>query len=207
MTITNQPILSQNIEGSNQAESTQTPALPAQGAGNENTLTTEQDEAVQEIGRLHDGLQEATRVNAAMAIELGERLAKLKKGVGRRWMAFAKAHLPFDVRTAERYMKVYENRHELGKKFDNVSNLRVSEAYAALTEPAKKSTNAKQQEDDESEPEEEGAPGKATIITSLTRNLQDKLNALSAEKIRAFEADLRTFWEAWLKSHQEKVEV
>ena len=207
MTITNQPIQSQNIEGSNQAKSTQTPALPAQGAGNETTLTTEQTEAVQEIGRIHDDLRAATRLSADKAIELGERLTKLKKGVGRCWMAFAKDHLPFNVRTAERYMKVYENRHKLGEEFDNVSNLRVSEAYAALVVSSKGATATKQQEAAENTPEEEAAPGKATIITTLTRNLQDKLNALSAEKIRAFEVDLSTFWEAWLKSHQEEVKA
>ena len=205
MTITNQPIQSQNIEGSNQAESTQTLALPVQGAGNEKTLTADQADAVQEIGRLHEDLRAATRLTAAKAIELGERLTQLKKGVSRGWMAFAKAHLPFDVRTAERYMKVYENRHRLGAKFDNVLNLRVSEAYAALAEPAKKSTSVKQQEAEESGPEEEAAPGKATIIISLTRSFQENLRGLSADKLRVFEVDLRTFWADWLKRHQEQV--
>jgi hypothetical protein len=96
---------------------------------------------VDEIRRLHtdleNGFQEIVgqiRLTVDSAIRIGELLRVQKDSLNHgEWLPWIKKHLPFDARTAQRYMRAFENRVLL--KNDSVSHL--SEAYHLLEAPLK----------------------------------------------------------------------
>jgi hypothetical protein len=103
--------------------------------------------AVQEICGLHDQITSATRKSVEQAIRVGELLWNLKAEVGfGNWGAFIKEHLPFSERTAQNYLALYKNRRTL--KSENVADLLLSEAYAAISNPKKPGTNDGGNQDD-----------------------------------------------------------
>lgn len=67
-----------------------------------------------EIVRLHDQITSALRTSLAHAIRIGELLtehkARLEHGQFTDW---AKQHLPFTLRTAQNYMRVYRERETI----------------------------------------------------------------------------------------------
>ena len=176
---------------------------PKAGTEKKPTLPPNQAEAVEEITRIHDEVREATRLTTVKAIDLGGRLAKLRTAVGHgAWLLFVQQHLPFCAKTAERYMKVHHNRAQL-EKFDNVSKLKVSEAYELLS--TKKPASGRGSD-------EEGGDGAAeasetsALITGISRSLCDGLDDLLPDKLKQFETDLLQFKKTWLEQHAGEVE-
>jgi Protein of unknown function (DUF3102) len=83
-----------------------------------------------EINRLHFENLEAARSTIQRAMRIGELLSQTKSNHKHgEWLPWLKANVAFDERTAQRYVKVYENRDRL--KYDSVSYL--TDAYRALT--------------------------------------------------------------------------
>ncbi len=61
---------------------------------------------------------------------MGEHLVKLKAAIGHGgWLKYVKANLVFSDRTAQRYMDLAKNKEKVMAKFDNVSDLNLSDAY------------------------------------------------------------------------------
>ena len=90
-----------------------------------------------EICQLHEELGGCLRLSVEKAIRIGELLSAQKEELGHgAFIPWVEASLPFDLRSAQRYMKVFRNRLEL--KSDSVSYL--TEAYARL--------NSKQERED-----------------------------------------------------------
>ena len=86
------------------------------------------------INALHEELVGYARTSLETAIKIGglltEQKAALKHG---QWLPWCEESLAFNERTAQRYMRLFDER----AKFDNVSDLSVSQAYRelALVEP------------------------------------------------------------------------
>src|SRR6516162_2724608 len=88
---------------------------------------------VKEINALHAELCALARTTLSKATRIGELLIQAKASlVHGQWLGWLKENIAFDVRTAQRYMRVYEHRDLL--KNDNVSHL--SAAYSLLSAPA-----------------------------------------------------------------------
>jgi len=87
---------------------------------------------IDQIKTLHEEIVGAVRLTLTKAIELGgileEQKAETPHGA---WSSWIEENLPFDIRTAQRYMKAYANRDQL--KNDSVSLL--TDAYRLLEEP------------------------------------------------------------------------
>jgi hypothetical protein len=89
-----------------------------------------------EINRLHSEILDAAKTTIEKAIRIGKLLLEAKQNAGHgNWLAWIKDNISFDVRTAQRYIRVYEHRDLL--KNDNVSHL--SAAYRLLNSPAEPS--------------------------------------------------------------------
>ena len=85
-----------------------------------------------EIIRLHGEIVDSARMTVEKAIRAGKLLAEQKAALPHGSFAdWTKDNLPFTMRTAQRYMKAYQNRALL--KNDNVSHL--NEAHGLLTKP------------------------------------------------------------------------
>lgn len=87
-----------------------------------------------EIEQLHTELQDYIQKSLIVAIRIGELLFQQKQiMVHGRFTHWAKKHLPFSLRTAQNYMKLYSYKEELAQK--NITT--ISDAYAAIAgEPA-----------------------------------------------------------------------
>jgi len=85
---------------------------------------------VAEITSLHKQIIASLRRSMQDAIRIGELLTEIKAELKHgEWLPWIKQSLPFSQQTANRYMRIYENR----EKLLNVSNL--TEAYKFLAEP------------------------------------------------------------------------
>ena len=88
-----------------------------------------QKSRVDRITELHDEIAGSLRRTLKRAIEIGglltEQRLEMKHG---EFIPWVEKNLPFDVRTAQRYMRVYRKKPEL--KYDSVSYL--TEAYSKL---------------------------------------------------------------------------
>jgi hypothetical protein len=83
-------------------------------------MTSLSKSRTQEIVKLHEGIASSMRRSVQDAIRIGELLAEAKEEAGHgQFLAWIEGTLPFDGRTAERYMRLsnYSN------KIDSVSNL------------------------------------------------------------------------------------
>lgn len=84
---------------------------------------------VQEITTLHNEISGYLRVTLDKAVRIGELLTEQKNELKHgEFIPWAEDNLPFDIRTAQRYMRVYRKKPEL--KYDSVSYL--TEAYSKL---------------------------------------------------------------------------
>lgn len=84
--------------------------------------------AIDEIKRLHNDILGHARQSLSDAIRVGELLTQVKAVLKHgEWLDWLK-QIPFNDRTARRYVSCYERRDQL--KTDNVANL--SEAYALI---------------------------------------------------------------------------
>lgn len=84
---------------------------------------------IEEIYSLHKEIVGNLKSALENAVRIGELLTEQKKILAHgKFMEWVKANLPFNHRTADRYMSVYRHRDEL--KMDNVTNL--SNAYGFL---------------------------------------------------------------------------
>ena len=91
---------------------------------------------IQQITTLHTEVLEAVRHSLIKAIQIGDLLTQQKNELRHgEWTQWA-TDLPFDLRTAQRYMKAYANRDRI--KNDNVSCL--SAAYRLLEQSHEKPT-------------------------------------------------------------------
>jgi hypothetical protein len=88
-------------------------------------------EVAKEINGLHEEIALGLRTTLAKAIRIGELLVEQKEKCDHgNWLPWIEANLNFDPRTAQRYMRVFENRDRL--KNDSVSYL--SDAYQLLAD-------------------------------------------------------------------------
>ena len=87
---------------------------------------------VSEIISLHGEIINAARTTLDKAIRIGELLteqkASLKHG---QWLPWVNDNLPFEQKTAWRYMNIYSRRDELG----TMPNLELTDAYRMLAGP------------------------------------------------------------------------
>jgi hypothetical protein len=179
-------------------------AAPA--AGKIKKITPLRAKEIEAIERLHDELRAATRLTAQKAIELGGRLVKLKKAVGHGgWLLFVKENFTFCAKTAERYMDVYRNRAHI-EKFDNVSDLKISDAYEIISKKKEKKTVADPAGDKAGGDGAGGEPDKGALLTGISRSLCDGLERLAPNKLKEFGVDLLEFKQSWLKQHAGEVE-
>jgi hypothetical protein len=83
------------------------------------------------INKEHEQLIESTRHIVHRAIGIGEALkdAKAKSGHGN-FLKWVEVNCKFSDKTAQRYMKLAENKHKIGApdKFETISNLTLNEA-------------------------------------------------------------------------------
>ena len=87
---------------------------------------------IDKIRELHADIIGAVRMTLEKAIDLGGLLKEQKAETAHgEWSTWVSDNLPFDIRTAQNYMKAYRRRDEL--KNENVSLL--TEAYRTLEEP------------------------------------------------------------------------
>ena len=87
------------------------------------------------IATLHAEVVSAVRSSLEKAIEIGELLEAEKANVAHgEWSKWIEENVPFDIRTAQRYMKANANRDRI--KYDSVSLL--TEAYRAIEKPKTK---------------------------------------------------------------------
>ena len=99
----------------------------------ENTITTNSRAA--QINKLHGSIMANARQCLADAFEAGRLLTEQKAELGHgEWLLWLKENVSFNVRTAQRYMNLHENRDRL--KNDSVSYL--MDAYDKLVKPKKK---------------------------------------------------------------------
>jgi hypothetical protein len=83
------------------------------------------------ITRLHQQIMAATRATLQNAIRVGELLSQTKASLKHgQWLGWLELNINFDVRTAQRYMRIFERREEL--KNDSVSYL--TQAYVLLAQ-------------------------------------------------------------------------
>ena len=89
---------------------------------------------IREINALHGELCALARMTLSKAIRLGELLTQAKAALLHgEWLGWLKENVTFNVRTAQRYMGVYQERDLL--KNDTVSHL--IDAYDKLSKPKK----------------------------------------------------------------------
>lgn len=85
--------------------------MKAETEPNAMALTT----AAAEIRQLHAEILAEARMTLAKAFRIGERLAQVKADLPHgRWLPWLEANLPFDQKTAWRYMQCWEHRAKLG---------------------------------------------------------------------------------------------
>ena len=78
---------------------------------------------ISEISQLHSEIAGYIKVTLEKAIRIGELLAEQKAGMDHgTWLPWMEGSLPFSRRQAQRYMKLYQYREELGKN-DTMSYL------------------------------------------------------------------------------------
>ena len=103
------------------------------GGNIEGDVTESSKTLAQRITGLHTEIMENLKTSLEKALEIGELLVQQKEclmhGEFTPWM---EKHLPFTVRTANNYMKLYHNREWL--KTENVSSL--ADVYRLLKPPA-----------------------------------------------------------------------
>ena len=170
-------------------------------------LPAGQQQAVAQIGHIYTALCKATRTTVAKAIELGEHLTELRKQISHgHWGRFIKAHLPFNERTVERYMRLYQHRAALADKTDTVSELFLSQAYALVSKSkAVKTAAATAEEPATSSGDDQSRQRvKDEILTGIQRGLVDGLEKLEPVLLEAFERDLLAFKNNWLSEHQRR---
>jgi hypothetical protein len=97
-----------------------------------NTMNEIETKAVaEEINRLHHEILSVARTTLEKAIRIGELLAKQKASLGHgQWLPWLEANVELNPRTAQRYIRVWENRQML--KYDSVSHL--TQAYVLLAD-------------------------------------------------------------------------
>ena len=89
-------------------------------------------ERIDQIEALHSEILGAVRMTIDKVIEIGGLLADQKADLRHgEWLPWAEKHLPFDIRTAQNYMRAHRRRDEL--KNESVSFL--TEAYRANSKP------------------------------------------------------------------------
>lgn len=90
-----------------------------------------------EILELHRELMGFFRLSLGKGIRMGQLLSEIKESMGHgEFSGWIQQNLPFNQRTARRYMSLYHNRDKL--KTDTMSDLGLTGAYRLLTtgEPA-----------------------------------------------------------------------
>ena len=104
-------------------------------------------------------------------------------------------------------MSVCRNKARLTDKFDSVSHLSLSEAYATLSEP--KQATVRDPEEGEMGPAPTASHEshhRNQILTEIQRSVADRLERLSPRLLTAFETDFRSFLESWMQLHREEVQ-
>lgn len=69
---------------------------------------------IAELNRLHGEIEQALRQSLSNAIQIGQRLEEVKKELPHgEFTGFITANLSFSVRTAQNYMKLYQNQEQI----------------------------------------------------------------------------------------------
>jgi len=122
---------------------------------------------VDRIIELHGQLVATVKTTFDQAIEIGQLLIEQKAELPHgQWGEWVNENLPFTVRTASSYMKVYRNRNHL--KSETVSDL--TSAYRLLESPAKATKQANARDDSE---QQHDANGVEVIEESASGDLTD----------------------------------
>lgn len=149
------------------------------------------------INRLHNEIHQATKFTAEKAIQLGEKLIELKEHIGHGgWLKYIKENLEFSDKSAQRYIRLAENKEELMAKFATVSNFSLSDAYRIVAD--RHGASKKQEVSNDGQKEENGKKGE--ILTALTRSLLEGLERLSVQQLSEFQTASIKFKETWLKN-------
>jgi hypothetical protein len=94
-----------------------------------------QEADIDTIGHLHAGINQKGRIVLQDALMIGALLNRQKHALRHgEWLKFLDESLPFDERTARRYMRLDRDREAIFKS-DNVSDLDLSRAYRILSPP------------------------------------------------------------------------
>lgn len=90
-------------------------------------MGTELVKEIQHIIKLHNDIVDSAKNTIAMVIEIGEDLVRVKEELPHgSFTAWIDQNMPFKIRTAQNYMRVYLNNDEVGEVED------LSTAYALL---------------------------------------------------------------------------
>lgn len=126
--------------------------------------TTPHTNAISEITSLHDQIVAAARTSLDSAIRIGELPAGIKKTLRHGdWGTWVKQNLPFTIRTATNYLRVFSGRDRL--KSETVSDLTA--AYRVLSPPAETPKPKTQKE----------------LITTAAILMQEAQNILETEEV------------------------
>jgi hypothetical protein len=94
-----------------------------------------------EVRHLHQDIISAARMSLKKAIRIGQLLNLIKNRLGHgQWLPWAEKHLPFAIRTAQNYLRVYDSRAQI--KNATVAHLGTAYRLLAPTLPAKTTTKA-----------------------------------------------------------------
>ena len=109
-------------------------------------------EAVGDINALHRKFMSAMKKGAALAFEIGKRLRDIWGRLEARdsWPGWCREHLAFDVSTADRYLRVYENFKDNPKV---LAGLTVSGALKLLSAPKREALKAEAYGAEDKQPE------------------------------------------------------
>lgn len=97
-------------------------------------LTPSLQEEIQKLQNLHTEILSGILTSFEKGVEIGERLSKIKERLphGQFTSFIEKNIIAFSLRTAQRYMKIYEHRDELRMKLNE--NLDITSAIKFLTD-------------------------------------------------------------------------
>lgn len=135
------------------------------------------------IGHLHAGINQKGRIVLQDALMIGALLNRQKHALRHgEWLKFLNESLPFDERTARRYMRLDRDREAIFKS-DNVADLDLSRAYRILSLPKPGKKEARTPIDDAAAVEINSTAtvdrGDAGLVLDATTEMGGESNPLS----------------------------
>lgn len=138
-----------------------------------------------QINAAHAAVEGASRTSIEQAIEAGRLLMEAKKICGHgRWSHWLKKNFSGSERTAQKYIRLFDNQSGLRAKSDLGADLGIAEALSLLAEPgddgcAGDPPEDEKDDDDKSENDKPEAPEFHVLIA--VGRLQKKINGVLAD--------------------------